>query len=322
MNHPPAAPAIGDVRAAAARIAGSIRRTPVLGSERIDRALGAEIRFKCDDLQETGAFKARGACNAVLALTAAEAARGVVTHSSGNHGAALAWAAARRGIRCIVVAPDDAPPIKIAAMRAYGAEVVLCPRAERDAVAAGVVQETGARLVHPFEDPLVMAGQGTAMLELLEDCPALDYVVAPVGGGGLLAASAVVAAALAPKLRVLGAEPALADDAARSLATGVRQPAVLPARSVCDGLLTRLGEPNFALLREHRIEILTVSDEAALAAAAIAIARLRVVVEPSSGTAFAVVREHRARFRGARVGVILTGGNTDLDWYAPPGEEG
>ncbi len=313
-------PAIGDVRAAAARLAGRVRRTPVLGSQRLDRALGVTLLAKCENLQEVGAFKARGALNAVLALEDARAARGVLTHSSGNHGAALAWAAAQRGIRCTVVAPDDAPPIKLASMRAYGAELVLCPRTQRDVVAAELQRQTGAVLVHPYEDPAVIAGQGTAVLELLEQAPELEFLVVPVGGGGLAAGAAIVLAAQAPQVQLLLAEPAAADDAARSLQSGVRQPAVTPPRSVCDGLLTQLGAPNFELLRTHRAEVVTVTDQEALAGAAMAVAWLRVVVEPSSGTVIAAVRAARERLAGRRVGVVLTGGNTDLRWYAPPAE--
>jgi threonine dehydratase len=215
---------LADIRAAAERIRGRVHRTPVLTSATLDRELAASVFAKCENLQKVGAFKARGACNAVFALDAAAAARGVITHSSGNHGAALAWAAGLRGIPCTVVMPDTAPDVKIAAVRSYGAEVQLCKAAERDAVCADLQRQRGATMVHPFEHPMVIAGQGTAALELLEDVPDLDVVITPVGGGGLCAGAAVVVRALRPSAAMLGAEPLAVDDAARSLATGVRQP--------------------------------------------------------------------------------------------------
>jgi threonine dehydratase len=305
---------VEDVRSAAARIRGQVHRTPVLTSATLDRELAATVFAKCENLQKVGAFKARGACNAVLALEESAARRGVITHSSGNHGAALAFAAQKRGVPCTVVMPENAPSIKIAAVRGYGAEVRLCRAAERDAVCAALQRERGATLVHPFEDPLVIAGQGTAALELLEDVPDLDAVVTPVGGGGLCAGTAVVVRSLRPAASVIGAEPSAVDDAARSLATGVRQPRVDGAKSWGDGLMTGLGEPNFRLLRQHRVRIVTVEEQAMVDAARFFLERMKIVVEPSAATVLAAVRAIAAELRGLRIGMILSGGNTDFAW--------
>lgn len=305
---------LADVRAAAERIRGHVHRTPVLTSATLDAELGARVFAKCENLQKVGAFKARGACNAVMALDAAAAARGVITHSSGNHGAALAWAARTRGIPCTVVMPDSAPAVKVAAVRGYGAEVVLCRAAERDAVCARLQGERGATLVHPFENAAVIAGQGTAALELLEDVPDLDVVVTPVGGGGLSAGTAVVVRALRPAAAVLAAEPQAVDDAARSLATGVRQPRVENARTWADGLMTALGAPNFELLQRHAVRVVTVDEPSMVAAARWFLERMKIVVEPSSATVLAALRAIAPELRGKRVAMILTGGNTDFAW--------
>ncbi len=304
------------MRAALARIAGIVHRTPVLTSATLDARLGCRVFFKCENLQKVGAFKARGALNAILALDATAAARGVITHSSGNHGAAVAWAARQRNIRCVVVMPRNAPHVKIEAVRGYGAEVVLCEVKERDAVSARLCAERHLCMIHPFEHPDVIAGQGTVAIELLEQVPDLDVVIAPVGGGGLLSGIAIAVAALRPTARVIGAEPAAVDDAARSLRTGVHQPRVDDPQTLCDGLLTRLGVPNFAVLCAHHVEVLTASEAAILAAARTFLERMKIVVEPSGAVPLAVLEEHRERFAGLRVGAVLTGGNTDFGWLA------
>lgn len=305
-----------DVRAAAERIRGFVHRTPVLTSATLDRELGANVFSKCENLQKVGAFKARGACNAVMALDDGAAKRGVITHSSGNHGAALAYAAQKRGIPCTVVMPDNAPDVKVAAVRGYGAEIRLCKVSERDAVCAALQQERGAVMVHPFENPFVIAGQGTAALELLEDVPDLDVVITPVGGGGLCAGTAVVVRALRPGAWMLGAEPKAVDDAARSLATGVRQPRVEGASSWGDGLMTGLGEPNFRLLQQHRVRIVTVDEAAIVAAARFFLQRMKIVVEPSAATVLAALRAIASELRRKRIGMVLSGGNTDFAWLA------
>lgn len=307
---------LDDVRAAAARIAGHVHRTPTLTSATLDAELGARVFLKPENLQKVGAFKARGACNAVMAMDETAARRGVITHSSGNHGAALAWAARARGVACVVVMPDSAPKVKIAAVRGYGAEVVLCKAAERDATSARLVQERGMTMVHPFEHPHVIAGQGTAALELLEDVPDLDVVIVPVGGGGLCAGTAVVVRALRPDAWMLGAEPKAVDDAARSLATGVRQPRVENPKTWADCLLTALGEPNFALLQQHRVCVVTVDEDAMVDGARWFLERMKLVVEPGSASVLAAIRALGADVRGKRIGMVLSGGNTDFAWLA------
>jgi len=310
----PAVTTLASVRAAARRIRDHVHRTPVLTSATLDGELGARVFCKCENLQKVGAFKARGACNAVFSLDDATAARGVITHSSGNHAAALAYAARARGIPCAVVMPESAPAVKVEAVRGYGAEIRFCKPSEREATCAAWQRERGSHLVHPFEDPDVIAGQGTAALELLEHVPDLDVVVTPVGGGGLCAGTAVVVRALRPHARLIAAEPLAVDDAARSLATGVRQPRVDGARTWADGLLTGLGEPNFRLLREHGVRVVTVEEDAIVAAARFFLQRMKLVVEPSAATVLAALRAIAPELRSARIGVVLSGGNTDFAW--------
>jgi threonine dehydratase len=306
-------PTFADVLAAAARIAPHAHVTPVLRSRALDALIGAELHFKCENLQRTGAFKFRGACNAVWALPEDVAACGVVTHSSGNHGAALALAARTRGIACHVVVPENAVRSKLAAIEGYGAALHSCAPtlAAREAACARLQAQTGATLVHPYADPRVIAGQGTAALELLNH-GAFDALLVPIGGGGLASGTALAAAALAPRCRVFVAEPAGADDAARSLARGERVTDMTPD-TICDGLRGLLGEPGFALLRAHGVEALTVTDAETVAAMRLLWTRLKLVVEPSSATVLAALRKHRARFAGQRIGLILSGGNVDLD---------
>jgi threonine dehydratase len=305
---------IADVRAAAERIRGHVHRTPVMTSATLDRELGARVFAKCENLQKVGAFKARGACNAVLALAVEEATRGVITHSSGNHAAALAYAARVRGIPCRVVMPDSASRVKVDAVRGYGAEIRFCAQGERDATCAAWQRETGAAFVHPFENPFVIAGQGTAALELLEDVPDLDAVIVPVGGGGLCAGTAVAVGAVRPEAKVIGAEPMAVDDAARSMATGVRQPRVEGAVTWGDGLLTGLGEPNFRLMQAHGVRVVTVEEPAIVDAARFYLDRMKLVVEPSGATVLAALRAIANEVRGRRIGLVLSGGNTDFAW--------
>ncbi|NIM60567.1 MAG: pyridoxal-phosphate dependent enzyme, partial [Acidobacteria bacterium] len=279
-----ALPTIEDVRLAARRIEPYTHRTPVMSSSRLNDELGIDVVFKCENLQKVGAFKARGATNAVMSLPGEAAARGVVTHSSGNHGAALAYAAASRGIPCVVVMPRDAPEIKLAAVRGYGAEIVLCERAEREAECRRQIDERGMTLIHPYEDPRVIAGQGTAALELLEQAAGLELVIAPVGGGGLLSGTALTVSSLAPGVSVWGAEPEAVDDAQRSLESGTLQPAPENPASWGDGLLTGLGQNPFAILKPRGVRVVTVGERAMLEAAWTLARRLKVVVEPSAAT--------------------------------------
>lgn len=306
-------PTFDDVLAAAARIAPHAHATPVLRSRALDALAGCELHFKAEPLQRSGAFKFRGACNAVWALDDASAARGVVTHSSGNHGAALALAAQTRGIACHVVVPEGANAAKRANIERYGAQLHTCaPTIDaREAAAARVQADTGATLIHPYTHPHVIAGQGTAALELLNAQGPLDTLVAPVGGGGLLSGTAIAAAATAPACRVVGTEPEGAADTANSLAAGERRIDFVPD-TVCDGLRGTLGEPNFALLRAHGVEVLTVSDADTLAAMRLLWQCLKLLVEPSSAIALAAILQQRDRFAGQRVGVLLSGGNVDL----------
>jgi len=307
-------PTADDIRNAAARIAAHAVVTPVMRNAALDALAGAELYFKCEHLQRSGAFKFRGACNAVWSLDDAEAARGVVTHSSGNHGNALAVAAATRGIPAHVVVPEGAVQAKVDAIAAAGATLHRCAptQAARETACAQVQADTGATLVHPYTDVRVMAGQGTAALELLQQAGTLDALITPVGGGGLASGCAVMAHAIVPDLRLFAAEPAGADDAARSLAQGRRVTDVVPD-TLCDGLRATLGEPNFAALRQHHVEILTVSDDDTVAAMKLMWQHLKQVVEPSSATVLAMLLRHRGRFAGKRLGVVLSGGNVDLD---------
>jgi len=307
-------PTFDDVLVAAARIAPHAHVTPVLRSRALDAIAGCDLHFKAEPLQRAGAFKFRGACNAVWSLPDAEAARGVATHSSGNHGAALALAARTRGIACHVVVPEGAVAAKLAAIEGYGATLHHCAPtiAAREAACAEVVRATGATLVHPYTDPRVIAGQGTAALELLNAIGAPDVLVVPVGGGGLAAGSALALAALAPHARLVLAEPAGAAETAASLARGARVTDFVPD-TVCDGLRGTLGAPNFALLRAHAPDVVVVDDAATVAALRLLWTRTKLLVEPSSAIALAAVLQARERFAGLRVGVVLSGGNVDLD---------
>jgi len=309
-----ALPDLAAIRAAAARIAPHVHRTPVLTSSSIDAEVGARLFFKCENLQKIGAFKARGATNAVFALAPELAARGVVTHSSGNHGAALAFAARRRGIPAWVVMPENAPRVKIANVAREGATIRFCAPtvAAREAACAEVERESGATLIHPFDHVDVIAGQGTAALELLEAVPDLDAVVAPCGGGGLLSGTAIAVRALAPAVRVFGAEPANADDAARSLASGRVEP-LAPTTTIADGLRTTLATRTLVALRAHVEAIGTCSEETIVRAMRLTWERMKIVVEASSAVPLACLLEGSLALRGTRVGVVLSGGNVDLD---------
>jgi len=307
-------PDLDDVRQAAERIRPWAHRTPVLTCSGLDAMVGANLFFKCENFQKVGAFKFRGATNAVRSLSDEEAARGVATHSSGNHAAALSLAARLRGIPAHVVMPRTSNAVKQAAVAAYGGRIVLCEPtlAARETTLETVVAETGATVVHPYNDPLVIAGQGTAAMELLEDVRDLDIVMTPVGGGGLLSGTAIAVTGLSPRTRVVAAEPAAADDAFRSLKEGRILPSVDP-RTVADGLLTSLGTLTFAIIRERVWEIVTVGEDAIVAAMRLVWERMKIVIEPSSAVPVGALIEGSVRAPGCRIGVILTGGNVDLD---------
>jgi threonine dehydratase len=304
---------LATIRAAHARIRPHIHRTPVLSSPALDDTVDARLFFKCENLQRVAAFKARGACNAVLSLSAAEAGQGVVTHSSGNHGAALAWAARSRGIRAWIVMPSNAAQVKQDAVNGFGGTIRFCEPtvAAREAACAAVESETGATLVHPYNDWRVIAGQGTAALELLEDEPELDVIIAPVGGGGLLSGTAIAAKGLRPSIKVYGAEPAGADDAYRSLHEGCIIPQTDP-HTIADGLRSSLGDKTFAVLRSTVDQIETASEEAIVRAMRLLWEKLKMIVEPSSAVPLAMLLEHKISVNKLRVGIILSGGNVDL----------
>lgn len=302
---------LSDIVTAAARIADDIHRTPVMRSELLDSLAGASLYFKCEHLQKAGAFKSRGAVNAVKALTDEEAARGVATHSSGNHGSALARAAMLRGIPAWIVVPENARTTKKATISHYGASVIECEStlAARESTLADVIEETGAKFIPPYDDDRIIAGQGTAALELVEQVPGLEAIVAPVGGGGLLAGTALVARD--EGILAYGAEPSGADDAFRSFHTGERVTNHVP-QTMADGLLTTLGERNFAIISRAVEDILLVDEQAIVEAMSLIWTRMKQVVEPSSAVALAAILANPATFAGKRVGAILTGGNVDL----------
>jgi threonine dehydratase len=306
-------PTFAEVEAARERLRPFVHRTPVLTCQTLDRLSGAKLFFKAENFQKTGAFKYRGATNAVRCLSEAEAARGVATHSSGNHAQALALAARTRGIPAAIVMPANAPAAKRAAVEAYGGRIVFCEPtlAAREEALGRVLESTGAILVHPYNDARVIAGQGTAALELLEDVPDLEAIIAPVGGGGLLSGTAVAAQGARPAIRVLGAEPELADDACRSLAEGRRLPP-RPPLTVADGLRTALGDITFAIIRRRVERILLASDAEILAAMRLLWERAKVIVEPSGAVPLAALLSKRHDLSAKRVGVILSGGNVDL----------
>ncbi len=306
---------LATIRAAHERIAPFIKRTPVLTSERLNAACGGQLSFKCENFQEAGAFKSRGACNAVFSLTDAEAATGVVTHSSGNHAAALARAAQLRGITAHIIMPAGAPESKVRNVGSYGGWITFCEPnlTAREAACAQVAKRTGATIVHPFDDLRVAAGQGTATVEFLEDAPELDVILCPVGGGGLLCGTAVAAKALRPGIKVIGVEPALADDVAQSFRAKRRISIPTPA-TIADGLRTNCtGEKNFPIILQHVDDIVTVSEAGIIAAMRAIWETLHIVVEPSAAVPYAAIMEGKLPAQGQRVGLIITGGNVDLD---------
>jgi len=307
-------PSQKDIVEAHKRIAGQIHRTPIFTSASIDAMLGCALFFKCENLQKVGAFKFRGASNAVLSLGKDELGNGVCTHSSGNHAAALALAAKMKKIPSYIVMPHTAPDIKKKAVAGYGATIRYCePTLEaREAAVEEVIRETGATFIHPYDNDAIIAGQATAAKEIFEDMGGLDCLITPVGGGGLLSGSSLSAGYFSPKTSVIAAEPAGADDAFRSLRDGVIYPSVNP-RSICDGLLTSLSERTFGIIREHVSEILTVGERSIIEAMRMIWERMKIIVEPSGAITLAAVLENREKFSGRKIALILSGGNVDLD---------
>ena len=302
------------IRAAHEQIRPYIHRTPVITSERLDEASAASLFFKCENFQKIGAFKARGATNAVFALDEPTARRGVATHSSGNHGAALARAAKLRKIPAHIIMPSNSTKVKIRAVEDYGAQVVFCEPTEqaRETTCAEVIRKTGATLIHSFENEHVMAGQGTAAVELLEDVRDLDLIMCPVGGGGLLSGTAIVAKSMRPQIKVIAVEPANADDAAQSFRAGQRL--VTEKRfTIADGLRTNIGEPNFAIVQHYVDDIATVNEDAIISAMRTIWETMKIVIEPSAAVPYAAIMENKVDVQDKRAGIILTGGNVDLD---------
>ncbi len=302
------------IRAALGRIRPYIHRTPVLTSSRLDVASEASLFFKCENFQKVGAFKARGATNAVFALDDEIARRGVATHSSGNHGAAVARAAQLRGVPAHIVMPSNSAKVKIRAVESYGAQVVFCEPTEeaREMKCAEVLRKAGAMLIHSFENEDVIAGQGTAAMELLEDVSDLDVIMCPVGGGGLLSGTAIVAKSMQPKIKVIAVEPANADDAAQSFRAG-RRLVTEKKFTIADGLRTNIGEPNFKIVQRYVDDIITVSEEAIVSAMRTIWETMKIIIEPSAAVPYAAIMENKIGIAGKRVGIILTGGNVDLD---------
>ena len=303
-----------DVLQAAQRIKPYIHRTPVMTNESLNQEVGAQVFMKCENLQKVGAFKFRGASNAVWSLTDEEAARGVVTHSSGNHAQALALAAKMRGIPAYIVMPSNAPQVKKNAVAGYGGQITFCePTLEaRESTMEGIRLRTGASVVHPYNDERVMAGQGTAALELLEDVPNLGVIIAPVGGGGLLSGTSIAATETKKGIRVIAAEPEMADDAFRSMQAGRIIPSQNP-KTIADGLLTSLGALTYPVIKERVEQVVTVSEAGIVDSMKFVWERAKIVIEPSAATVIAVLWEKKIDLRGLKVGVILSGGNVDLE---------
>jgi threonine dehydratase len=306
-------PFLTDIRAAHSRIRPFIHFTPVLSSRLLNRQFECELFFKCENFQKVGAFKFRGATNAVLSLTPEERKRGVVTHSSGNHAAALALAAGMNGVKANIVMPENAPVVKKNAVAGYGAEITYCKPTlrSREETTRIIMERTGATLVHPYDNFNVICGQGTAALELLEERHDLDIVVAPVGGGGLMSGTSISVKGINGKIRVIGAEPLNANDASISFNTGTLTPSVNPI-TVADGLLTSLSELTFSIIRKNVDEILTAKEESIIACMLLVWERMKIIIEPSSAIVLAVIKEYPELFRGKRIGLIISGGNVDF----------
>ena len=308
------APNLQIIREAHARIVPYIHRTPVLSSSILNEKVGAELFFKCENFQKVGAFKARGACNAVMSLSDEQTRRGVVTHSSGNHGAALAWAARLRGIKATVVVPNNAPAPKKMAIQAYGANVVYCEPnvVARETATHKLIAEFGYELIHPFDDDRVIAGQGTAALELLQQHPELDMVIAPLGGGGLLSGTSIAAKGIKPGILVFGAEPAGADDGYRSFASGKLVTEATP-NTICDGLRTVLSPRTFNIISQNVDGIGLASEENVIKAMRQSWELLKIIIEASCSPPLGAILQGSIEVKGKRVGIILTGGNVDMD---------
>ena len=309
-------PTINNIQQAHLRIRPYIHRTPVLTCHALDEMVGARLFFKCENFQKVGAFKFRGACNAIFSLPSEEASRGVVTHSSGNHAAALALAARKRGISARIVMPSNAPPVKIDAVKNYGGMITFCEPtlASREGTAAQVIEETGATMIHPYNDYRIIAGQGTAALELIEEVNDLDYILAPVGGGGLMSGTAIAAKSLNPGIKVIGCEPKNADDAYRSVQAGRIIPSENP-NTIADGLKTSLGEKTFPIIQEFVDVIVLVTEQQIITAMRHIFERMKIIIEPSSAVPFGALISNKLNVSGKKVGIIISGGNVDFSRF-------
>ena len=307
-------PELKDILEAAERIREAAHVTPVLESSHLNRETGAKLFFKCENFQKVGAFKFRGAMNAISKLAKEEGRKGIITHSSGNHAQAVALASSMNGYSATIVMPENAPKVKVDAVRGYGAEIVFCePTIEaRQETADRLIEKTGGTFIHPYNHPDVIAGQGTCVLELLNQVPDMDIVMAPVGGGGLISGSCVAIKSISPEIKVIGGEPELADDAYRSLKEGSIQP-VLRTDTVADGLRTSLGSLTFQIIQKHLDDLILVSEYSIVQNMRRVWERMKIIIEPSCAVPLAAVMNRKEAFRGKRVGIILTGGNVDLD---------
>ena len=307
------APSLNDIYSAADRILPYAHITPVMTSSFINKITQSEIYFKCENFQKVGAFKFRGACNTVFSLTNSEATKGVGTHSSGNHAAAVAFAAKLRGIKAHVVMPKSAPEIKKEAVASYGADITFCePTLDaRETTLKQVINKTGAFEIHPFDEPRVIAGQGTATLELLKEIQDLDAILTPIGGGGLICGTAIAATKLNDSISIIGTEPKNADDAYQSFKLGTLIPQINP-NTIADGLRTSLSELTFSIIKKYVDEIITVTEEEIIHAMQIILERMKIVVEPSCAVPLAAVLKKNSNLKNKKIGIILTGGNVDL----------
>jgi threonine dehydratase len=306
-------PSLIDIQSAHIRIKPYIHHTPVMKSQLLNELFNCELFFKCENFQKVGAFKFRGATNAVLSLTSEEKNKGVVTHSSGNHAAALALAGRMNGVKANIVMPENAPVVKKNAVAGYGAEITFCkPTLQaREEACRLIMERTGATLVHPYDNFNVICGQGTAALELLKEKDDLEIVIAPVGGGGLMSGTSVCVKGINKNIQVIGAEPIMANDAYISFTTGILTPSVNPL-TIADGLLTSLSELTFSVIRKNVDQILTAKEDSIIECMLLVWERMKIIIEPSSATVLAIVKENPALFRGKKIGLIISGGNVDF----------
>lgn len=306
-------PTLSDIQDAHQRISEFAHRTPVLSSAKVNERARSNLFFKCENFQRVGAFKFRGACNAVFSLSENEYTRGVATHSSGNHAQALALSAKLKGIPAYVVMPENAPKVKVEAVRNYGAEITFCEASldARENTLADIVEKTGATIIHPYNDARIVAGQGTAALELLQEYPDLDVILTPIGGGGLLSGTAIAAKTLKPDIKIIGTEPELADDAYHSFKTGKLIKAY-GTKTIADGLRTSLGTLPFSIIQEYVDDIVTVSEASIIEAMRFIWERMNIIIEPSCAVPVAAIFEQKIDVQNKKVGIILTGGNVDL----------